>query len=103
MSDKDDIVIENEQFKLIIQNDGITKSLLFKPTNEECLIKGEKMPVFSITQERPYHNEIKLSHPNKKLKFNANSIHWEGDKLKVGFELIPYEALVQVKVKPFYT
>ncbi len=57
------ITIENEQFKLIIGTDGFSKSLLFKPTNEECLITNVNTALFSVTQERPYHNEIKLSHP----------------------------------------
>lgn len=98
----DDIVFENEQIKLVIQKDGLTKSLIFKPKKEECLITTEKFPIFSIIQERPYHNEIKLSHPNKKMKFNANSIKQEGDKLIVGFELIPYRALVKVNVTSDY-
>ena len=97
INDEDEIVIENEQFKLIIQSNGTSKSLVFKPTNEECLITGENIPLFSVTQERPYHNEIKLGHPNKEMTFQANSIKREGDKLIVGFELIPYEAVIRVK------
>ncbi len=99
---EEDIVIENEQLRLIIGNDGITKSLIYKPTNEECLIEGVNMPIFSITQKRPYHNEIKLSHPNKKMTFQSNSIHWEDDKLIVGFDLIYYNAVIDVKVTPQY-
>jgi len=38
----DNIVIESEQVKLIISTDGTTKSLVYKPTNEECLIRGGK-------------------------------------------------------------
>lgn len=97
-----DIIIENEQFKLIVGSNGISKSLLFKPTNEECLIANENIALFSVTQERPYHNEIKLSHPNKKMTFQATSIHKEGDKLIVGFELIPYEAVIRIKETPDY-
>jgi hypothetical protein len=96
------ITIENEQFKLIIGTDGFSKSLLFKPTNEECLITNINTALFSVTQERPYHNEIKLSHPNKKMTFSANSIHREGDKLIVGFELIPYKAVIRIKETPSY-
>jgi hypothetical protein len=97
-----DIVIENEQLRLIIGTDGITRSLIYKPTNEECLIDGVNLPIFSITQERPFHNEIKLSHPNKKMTFQSNSIRWEYDKLIVGFDLIFYNVVIDVTITPQY-
>lgn len=99
---ENEVVIENEQFKLVIGNNAITKSLTLKSTNEECLMQGENIAIISITQERPYHNEIKLGHPNKKTIFQANSITREGDKLIVGFELIPYKAVIQIKETPAY-
>lgn len=99
---KSDIVIENEQFKLVVGNDAIAKSLVLKSSGEECLMPGENIAIFSVTQERPYHNEIKLGHPNKKMTFQANAVYREGDKLIVGFELIPYEAIIQIKETPAY-
>jgi hypothetical protein len=39
---KEDIIIENDQAKLIISKDGYSKSLVCKPTNEECLVAGKK-------------------------------------------------------------
>lgn len=97
-----DIVIENEQFKLVVGNDAIAKSLVLKSSGEECLMPGENIAVFSVTQERPYHNEIKLGHPNKKMTFQANAVYREGDKLIVGFDLIPYEAIIRIKETPAY-
>jgi len=97
-----DIVIENEQFKLVVGSNAIAKSLTLKATGEECLMPGENMSIFSITQERPYLNEIKLAHPNKKTTFQANSIDRKGDLLIVGFELITYEAVIRVKESPAY-
>ena len=96
------IVIENEQMKLVIGSDATAKSLVYKPTNEECLLSGDSIPIFSVTQERPYHNEIKLAHPNKRMTFKANSIRREGDKLIVGFELVPYDAVIRIKETPNY-
>ncbi|MDD2938962.1 MAG: hypothetical protein PHS25_11830, partial [Proteiniphilum sp.] len=101
-SEKSDIIIENEQFKLVIGRNAIAKSLVLKSNNEECLMKGENIAIFSVTQERPYHNEIKLAHPNKKTTFPADTIYREGDKLIVGFELIPYQAIIQIKETPAY-
>lgn len=97
-----DIVIENEQVKIVIGNDGTAKSLIFKPSNEECLIKGKKVSISSITQARPWNNEIKLAYPNKEMTFHANSVRREGDKLIVGYELIPYEAVISVRSTPNY-
>jgi len=97
-----DIVIENEQFTLVVGSNAIAKSLILKSTGEECLMPGEPMAIFSITQERPYHNELKLGHPNKRTTFQADSIYRKGDQLIVGFEWLPYEAIIKVKETPAY-
>ncbi|MDW7657910.1 MAG: hypothetical protein SCM11_12140, partial [Bacillota bacterium] len=97
-----DIVLENDHLKLIIGGDCITKSLIHKPTGEECLAAGEDIALFSVTQERPFNNEVKLAHPNKRTTFQADRVRREGDRLIVGFEIIPYEAVVAVKETPMY-
>ena len=96
------IIIENVHFKLVVGRNAVAKSLILKSTNEECLLQGENIRICSVTQERPYHNEIKLSHPNKKTTYQADTIYWEGDKLIVGFELIPYKAVIQLKETDTY-
>ncbi|MDR2916865.1 MAG: hypothetical protein LBV74_18885 [Tannerella sp.] len=98
----DDVILENEQFKLIIGNNAIAKSLILKSTGEECLMQGENMAIFSVTQERPYHNELKLAHPNKKTTFQADTIYRKGNQLIVGFELVPWDAVIRVKETPAY-
>ncbi len=99
---KHDIIIENEQFRLIVGSDAVAKSLKLKSNNEECLMPGANMALFSVTQERPYHNEIKLGHPNKKTTYQADTIWREGNQLFVGFELIPYKAVFNVEETPGY-
>lgn len=96
------IRLENEQFCLVLGSDCKGESLIHKATGEECLVQGEKMALFSLTEERPYNNEIKLAHPNKRTIFQANRVRLEGDKLIVGFELVTFEAIVAVKVAPRY-
>ena len=96
------IVIENDLVQLVIGTNAVAKSLLYKPTNEECLLAVDSIPIFSVTQERPYHNEIKLAHPNKRMTFKANSIRRKGDKLIVRFELVPYDAIIRIKETPDY-
>ena len=102
MANNNDVVLENGQFRLIVGCDGITKSLICKESYEELLAAGEEISLFSVTQERPFNNEIKLAHPNKRTTFQANAVKREGDKLIVGFEIIPYKAVVEIKETPAY-
>ena len=92
-----DIVLENDAFKLVVGDDARAKSLVVKATGEETLDNGEGLPLFSVTQERPFNNEIKLMWPNKRTTYPANRLRREGDRLVVGFEIAPYEAVVGVK------
>jgi hypothetical protein len=101
-TNNEDVIIENDQIKLIITKDGTAKSLVYKPTNTEYLIEGKKIPISTLTQERPYQNEIKLAYPTKETTFKANSVRREGDKLIVGFELIPWEAVIDIKIESQY-
>ena len=85
-----------------IEDNCEVKSLVLKETGEECILKNVKMPFFLLEQERPYNNEIKLIHPNKKTVFNANRIRREGNNLIVGFDLIRFEAVVEIKEEDSY-
>ncbi len=98
----DFIRIENEQFCLTVGSDAVVRSLICHATGEECVDASQMLPLCSVTQHRPYNNEIKLAHPNKRMTFAANRIRREGDSLIVGFELIGYEAVIDLNVKPQY-
>jgi hypothetical protein len=98
----DDITIENEQIKLVISPEGFARSLIYKPSKTECLIKDKKIPLSTITEERPYQNEVKLAYPTKRTTFKSNSIRKEGGKLVIGYELIPWEATVSFKITNDY-
>ena len=91
------IIIENEKFILTLSSDCCAESLVLKETGRECLATDEKLPFFSLTEDRPYNNEIKLAHPNKRTTFNANKVRRQGNFLIVGFELVTFEAIVEVK------
>ena len=97
------VCIENEVCRLILADGGYAESLLIKATGEECLYRGETVPFFSVTQERPFNNEIKLAHPNKRTTYACNRLRAEttptGLRLTVGFTLAPYEAVVDVTVE----
>lgn len=97
-----DVVLENASFRLVIASNAVAKSLVLKSNNEECLYTGEDIPLFSVTQERPYDNEVKLAHLNKRTVFSADTIYRQGDRLVVGFETIPYKAVVEYKITPAY-
>ncbi|MBE6644487.1 MAG: hypothetical protein E7612_03800 [Ruminococcaceae bacterium] len=95
------IVFENSKFKFVINEGGYAESLVLKSNGEE-LLADEKIPFFTVTQERPFNNEIKLIYMNKRTTYPANRIRREGDKLIVGFELAPYEAAVAVTLTDSY-
>ena len=97
-----DIILENKHFCLTIGGDCCAKSLVYKTSGQECLDTREDVALFSVTQPRPYNNEIKLAYPNKRTTFQANRVRKEGDRLIVGFEITPYEAVVEVKQTPSY-
>ena len=97
-----DIIIENALLRLTVGEDCVAKSLVCKANGEECLAPNAGIPLFSVTQERPFNNEVKLSTLCKRTTYPANSLRREGDKLIVGFSVAPYEAVVQVQEKESY-
>ncbi len=98
----ENVIIENERLRLKIGGDCQVQSLILKATGEELLRSGEGISLFSVTQERPFNNEVKLAHPNKRTTFQANRIRREGDRLIVGFEITPFEAVVEIRECPRY-
>ncbi len=92
-----EIILENRHFRLAVGEDALAKSLVLKATGEECLMQDEGVALFSVTQARPFNNEVKLAHPNKRTTFQANRLRREGNRLIVGFEITPFEAVVEVK------
>ena len=91
------IIIENDIFSLSLSDSCIAESLILKSDKTECIAQGEELPFFSLTEDRPFNNEIKLAHPNKKTVFRANRVRREGNDLIIGFEIIGFEAVVEVK------
>lgn len=97
-----DVVLENARLRLTLGDDAVVKSLVVKPSGEECVDATERLPLFSVTQDRPFNNEIKLTYPNAQTTYPANSVRREGDELVVGFEIAPYKARVRVCEAPDY-
>ena len=97
-----DVVIENRDFRLVAGADALVKSLVVKQTGEECVRGDEEIALFSATQDRPFNNEIKLIHPNKRTTYPATSLRREGDELVVGFAHKMYEARIALKVADRY-
>ena len=97
-----DVTVENGRFRLTVGDDACATSLVLKATGEELLAKGAGVPLFSVTQERPYNNEVKLIHPNKRTTYPANRVRQEDGRLVVGFETAPYEAEIEVSTTDAY-
>jgi len=97
-----DVVIETERMRLTVGDDAAVKSLVVKSSGEECVPAGASIPLFSVTQARPFNNETKLIRPNRQTTYPANRIRRDGSQLVVGFEVAPYEAVVTLKESPSY-
>ena len=75
-----DIVIENAHLRLTVGSDCIVKSLIHKASGEECLVQDQDISLFSVTQQRPYNNEVKLVYCNKRTTYQANRLRREESK-----------------------
>ncbi|MBO5039938.1 MAG: hypothetical protein J6D09_02440 [Clostridia bacterium] len=96
------IIIENTHLKLTLGLDGKAYSLICKDSGKECIDQNEIMPAFSVTEDRPVNNELKLSHPNKKMTFESKSAKIEGNALIIGFELVRFFAKIEVEERDEY-
>ena len=95
-SKSEDIVFENDSCRFVIGSDARPKSLKVKPSGEELLDVSEGLPLFSVTQDRPFNNELKLVFPNEQTTYQAKSVRREGEFLIVDFEYVTYSAKIRV-------
>ena len=95
-------ILENENFALTLGEDAIPKSLVYKKSGEELLSFDDDISLFSLTQLRPFNNEVKLAYLNKRTTYAANKIEKDGNTLTVSFEIIPAKAVVTFDVKERY-
>ncbi|MEN6456934.1 MAG: hypothetical protein ABFD10_21985 [Prolixibacteraceae bacterium] len=96
------ITLENEQFRLQIGVDGKVISLLHKPSGQECLEAGVETPAFTITQYRPYINEMQLAYPAKSITFPADSVYLSDENLIVNFNQLNVTATIGLKITEDY-
>ncbi|MBN1290865.1 MAG: hypothetical protein JXB48_03420 [Candidatus Latescibacteria bacterium] len=99
---KADITIENAEMRLIIGENGCAQSLIHKQSGQECLAGTKTLPAFTVTQYRPYENELQLAYPAKEKSFAAESVRKENDRLIVTFELVNYEAVIKLNITEQY-
>ena len=95
-------IFENKKFRLTVGEDATAKSLVFKENGEEMLAQGVNIPLFCVTQLRPFNNEVKLAYMNKKTTFDAKKISVDGNKITIDFEIVPYSAVVTFDIKDDY-
>ena len=95
------IVIENRHFALTVKKDAVCESLVLKESGRE-LLDTVDTPIFSLTEKRPYNNEIKLMYPNQRTTFRANRVTLEKSTLIVHFDLVTFGARVEVAAEDEY-
>ena len=96
------IVLENQEMRLVIAENGQAQSLVHKPSGQECLAAGLDVPMFAAIQYRPYDNELQLGYPAKVTSFPAEAVRRDGDKLVVAFALVGYEATIGLRITESY-
>ena len=103
------IILENEAFCLTLGADAHPVSLIVKKTGEEMLdlVEAPRVSMFSVTEERPFNNEVKLAFPNKRTTYPANRVRLDpdcpaGNRLILGFETAPFEAVIEFRIAPTY-
>ncbi len=96
------IILSNDFIRLTIGHDAKAYSLCHVPTGEELLQTSAPMPLFAVTQQRFYNNEAKLMYTCKRTTRQANALRYENEKLIVGFDELPLEAIVEIADKGSY-
>ena len=99
---KNQITIENPEFSLVISSGGKALSLKHKTTGQECLQEGVKIPMFAVTQYRPYRSEHFLTMPSKSTSYFGDSLYREGDNLIVHFNEVGYKATIALNITDSY-
>ena len=102
LTEADAIVLENAEMRLLIGPNATARSLIHKPTGQECLATNTSATMFNLTQYRPYDNELQLAYPAKTTHFPADHVRRDGDRLIVNFTLVGYEAVIGVKITDAY-
>ncbi len=98
--DKMSIVIQSDSFCFVVGKDGKAKSLRF--CDGEELLADCDTPLFCLTQERFFNNELKLMHPSKNTTIQSSGIRLEEGCLIASFYPIPYEVVIKVEDKRNY-
>ena len=101
-ADGKDVVLENAEMRLVIRANGVARSLIHKPTGQECLAADSDEPMFALTQDRPYDNELQLAYPAEKTHFPAKQVTYENGALTVEFDLVGYAATIPVTITDSY-
>ena len=96
------IVLENAEMRLVISPAGFAQSLIHKASGQECLVKNTGTPMFTVTQYRPYDNELQQAYPAKSKDFPVEHVRRENDRLIVTFALVGYEASIRLKITDDY-
>jgi hypothetical protein len=98
----DSIVLENAEMRLEISPSGTARSLIHKASGQECLAQDVDVPMFTLTQDRPYDNELQLAYPAEVTHFSGTQVRRERESLLVEFNLVGYSASIAVKITDAY-
>ncbi len=97
-----DILIENGEMRLTLSPGGEAKSLIHKPSGQECLIQNENIPAFTVTLNFPYNNELQLRSIAKTTVHAADSVSRDGQYLHIFFSALHLVVNLRVDIAQDY-
>lgn len=97
---KTSIVLQGKEFCFVIGKDGTAKSL--RCGGSEELLCDDTTPLFSLTQDRFFNNELKLMYTSRCTTLSSDRIRLANGCLVASFSPVPYEAVIRVEDKNGY-
>ncbi len=99
--DENNIYLSNGFMSLTVGKDGKAKSLTANNYDDELLYDSET-PLFSVTQDRFFHNELKLMHTSGEITVFSDKIQLSENCLIASFSPVPYKAVIEITDKNSY-
>ncbi len=94
-------VIRNENAVFTVGKNGSALSLKLTAFDEELLCDSNT-PLFTVTQDRFFDNELKLMHTAREVTAVSTGLRYKNGKFTVSFDTVPYEAVIDIEDKGSY-
>ncbi len=94
-------VLKNENAVFTVGKNAKALSLKLNSSKKELLCDSDT-PLFTVTQDRFFNNELKLMHTAREVTAESSSLRYENGKFIAAFDKLPYEAVIDIEDKDSY-